>query len=111
MTPHLIRCGHCGDTHGTVGTVRACHDGRLLGPCDWLVRAGRTEDGDEIIIECRAPMTADADGRGYGCEHGHTHVHCEVRAAEGWDYASDAEEARHMRANGLDAVGPDGGSI
>lgn len=103
-------CGNCHDRHHEVATVRACYAGTTW-KCTWLVRAGHTEDGDEIIRECGAASTELPDDRGYTCEAGHSHIYCEVRAAEGWDYASDAEEAQMMRRYGLDAVGPDGGSI
>lgn len=104
-----IRCGHCKAAHANVDAVRACSTGSEFWACGWLVVVGRNEDGEEIIRECGAESWSD--DRGYQCAFGHSHVYAEVRGREGWDYASDAEEATHMRRNGLDAVGPDGGSI
>jgi hypothetical protein len=104
-----IRCGHCKGTHATVDVVRVCSTGAEFWPCSWLIVVGRDEDGEEIIRECGAESWDD--DRGWQCAAGHSHVRDEVRVREGWDYASDAEEAFHLRRNGIDAVGPDGGSI
>jgi hypothetical protein len=101
-----ITCGNCQGTHHSVEAVRRCHAGTAWA-CTWLLERWG-EDG-MYVVECGALSWEDE--RGYGCEAGHTHVYAEVRHAEGWDYASDAEEADIMRKNGLDAVGPDGGSI
>jgi hypothetical protein len=111
MSEGRIRCGGCQGRHDAVEAVRACCAGSEIWRCEWLVRAGRTEDGDEIIRECGAESWEMPGGRGYECACGHSHVNAEFRRAEGWDYASDAEEAWHMRKYGLDAVGPDGASI
>lgn len=106
-----IRCGHCQGRHDSVDAVRACAAGSEIWPCTWLVRVGLDEDGGHIIRECGAESWEMPAGRGYECAAGHSHVSMEARWAEGWDYASDAEEATVMRKNGIDAVGPDGGSI
>lgn len=103
--PH-ITCGNCGNTHFAVATVRDCFAGTTW-PCTWLVEVWR--EGECYPQECGAASWENE--RGYECEAGHSHVYAEVRDREGWDYASDAEEAEMMRRNGLDAVGPDGGSI
>lgn len=110
MGEHTIRCGGCKGSHGTVDAVRACCAGSEFWACTWLVQVGHDEDG-AVIRECGAESWEMEGGRGYECAFGHSHVSAEVRAAEGWDYASDAEEATRMRRNGIDAVGPDGGSI
>lgn len=101
-----ITCGNCGKTHYTAADVRACYAGTLV-TCTWMMEV-RGEDGF-YVVECGGAVTEDA--RGYECEFGHSHVYAEVRHREGWDYASDAEEADMMRRHLLGAVGPDGASI
>jgi len=76
--------------------------------CHWLVRAGYTEDG-EVIRDCAADVTFTDTG--WSCQAGHEHVTAEVRHAQGWDYAADAEEAALLRKHGTDAVHISGGSI
>jgi hypothetical protein len=104
-----IRCGHCGNRHDSVPAVRVCAAGGHIWPCGWLLVIGRDEDGQEIIGECGAESYGD--DRGYQCSAGHSHVYAEVRAAEGWDYASDPLEAEALRRNGVDAVSARGDSI
>lgn len=104
-----ILCGHCQGRHDSIEAVRVCAAGGELWACTWLVSVGRDEDGGEIIRECGAESYGN--DRGYECAGGHSHVYAEYRAAEGWDYASDPVEAEALRRNGIDAVGPDGGSI
>ena len=91
-----ITCGNCHETHRSVEGVRVCHAGKGW-CCTWLLER-HGEDG-LYVVECGALSWEDE--RGYGCAAGHDHVYAEVRDAEGWDYASDAQEAEMMRRNGL----------
>lgn len=80
-------------------------------PCGWAVERlvggywVDDEDGpwfieaERIVEECGATATEDA--RGWSCEAGHSHVFAEVRHAEGWEYAEDAEEARRLTMAGV----------
>lgn len=99
-------CGNCGNHHHAVETVRRCHNGETT-PCDWLIDT-RTydEDGQPIIVECGAASWVDE--RAWQCERGHEHVHTEVRLREGWDYASDEEEAAVRAKYGHESRLPDG---
>lgn len=105
----MIICGHCHGRHHQVDTVRACRDGRTF-PCDWLVERhsfdDETGERHDFIVECGA--TAVTDDRGFHCEAGHEHVELEVRLAEGWDYASDEEEAAGRAGYGFESRLPDG---
>lgn len=103
---HNILCGKCGRPHGSVAAVRACHDGHEIYPCTWLVPIV-TEDGPGAR-DCGADAWAWADDRGYGCVAGHSHVYCEVRAAEGWDYAEDGPEAQRLARLGVTPMSIDG---
>lgn len=106
----MITCGHCGNTHRDVDTVRACSQGMTVLPCTWLVeRHGFDDDTGErweIIVDCGA--AAVHDDRGFECEAGHSHVGADVAYAEGWDYASDEEEAYHRARYGHESRLPDG---
>lgn len=110
-----IRCGKCAGTHHTTDGVRVCHGiaptapgvpalfpGSEPGTCTWLIAVTyNTDDGPYTQeLDCGAISWEWADGRGYGCENGHTHTYNEVRAAEGWDYASDDDEARALTRGG-----------
>jgi hypothetical protein len=109
-----ITCGNCHETHRSVEAVRRCYAGTAH-PCGWQWeerdRWGfvTDEDGRRIVRECKA--LAWDDGRATTCEDGHEHVSAEARAAEGWDYAEDADEARRLASVGVASVGMDGGSI
>jgi hypothetical protein len=117
---NLITCGHCKGQHESADIVRLCSQG-LTFPCTWMVAGGysedgsrfvvggRTEDGEQIIRDCGA--TSWETPRGWECEAGHSHVTAEVRHREGWDYATDADEAYGLRKYGVDAVAMDGSSI
>ncbi|MFJ3182595.1 hypothetical protein ACIPJN_29975 [Streptomyces sp. NPDC086796] len=71
--------------------------------CGWLV-AGHDEDGP-TAYECRAPV--QHTNSGYSCARGHAHTYAEVRAAEGWDYASDPVEAELLAHFGVIGVRAD----
>lgn len=109
-----VRCGNR-NLHGKVETyhadvaaVKACFLGD--GVCTWVVSVGHhPEDGDELLLECGYAL--HVTDRGWTCDGGHEHVTAEVRQAEGWDYASDEEEATQLRKHGVDAVAMNGGSI
>lgn len=73
-------------------------------PCAWLVEH-YTEDGVSAR-DCGAPAWETPTG--WRCRDGHEHVRAEVRYAQGWEYAEDAEEARHMARNGVRPVRMDG---
>lgn len=104
-----MRCGNCQGEHHRVDTVRACYDGRVH-PCTWLVeRHGfddETGEAWERIEDCGA--SAVTDDRGFECEAGHSHVHADIAYAEGWDYASDEEEAAIRAKYGYESRLPDG---
>jgi hypothetical protein len=109
-----ITCGNCKGTHHSVEAVRRCYAGTAH-PCGWQYEVRdrwgyvTDEDGRRIVRECTA-LSWD-NGRAYACEDGHEHVHAEVRASEGWEYAEDADEARRLAKVGVMSVGMDGGSI
>jgi hypothetical protein len=100
-----IRCGKCKKTHHSVEVVKFCYAGQVF-PCDWLVRAGYDEDGQQIILECGAD--AVVTGRGFQCEAGHEHVTAEARTEEGWEYAEDRAEALGLVKAGVHPVQMDG---
>lgn len=122
MPPHEIVCrsdwnGQDKHSHRTVEEVHACyrakHDvakGIEVWACGWLME-GRYDDGSKFTYPCEAP-TRYVGGRGsFECAAGHDHVPAEVRYEQGWDYASDEEEAHYLRSHGIDAVAMNGGSI
>lgn len=104
-----ITCGKCFKTHASTIAVKACYGGADIGPCTWLVERTFTyedpetgevwgfEDGPQIV-DCGAETIYT--NRGYECAAGHSHVNAEVRFAEGWDYAEDAEEAARLSKYG-----------
>lgn len=113
FTPtHWITCGnraaHNGEVgfHKSVNQVKACYG--LVALCGWQSQGAWIEDFYEII-ECDGIITENE--RGWSCSYGHEHVTAEVRYAEGWDYASDEQEAAQLRKYGVDAVAMNGGSI
>jgi hypothetical protein len=60
---------------------------------EWLEEQTYTADcGAEAIY----------DDRGFTCNAGHSHVMAEIRNAEGWDYAEDADEASRLAKTGTD---------
>ncbi|WP_217231388.1 hypothetical protein [Streptomyces anulatus] len=72
--------------------------------CGVLV-ADRDEDGP-TTYECRALVRHTNSG--YSCARGHAHTYAEVRASEGWDYASDPVEAEILAQSGVIGVRADG---
>lgn len=120
--PHVIFCdskwlGKDRHSHRTAAEVRECylaaHDkaaGTEVWECGWLLE-GRYDDGTTYAYPCDAPTRYTDEHGSYECLSGHGHVPAEVRQAEGWDYASDAEEAAYLRRNGVDAVSALGDSI
>ena len=103
----MFTCGHCERQHHYADTARACSQGRTF-VCDWLVELPGTEETDyqPRVVECGS--TAISDERGFHCEAGHEHVELEVRLAEGWDYASDEQEAAGRAGYGYESRLPDG---
>jgi hypothetical protein len=103
----MFTCGHCQRPHHYAATARACSQDRTF-VCDWLVQLPGQEytDFEPIIRECGA--TAVVTERGFECEAGHEHVNAETRDAEGWDYASDEEEAAVRAKYGYESRLPDG---
>jgi hypothetical protein len=101
-----FKCGNCKGSHVLAAEGRACYAGNRY-PCYWLIEVD-TEDGPSVV-ECGA--WAIETNRGFTCEAGHSHVNCEIRAREGWDYASDPFEARNLMKYGtfpmtMDGTGP-----
>lgn len=101
-----FRCGKCKGLHRLAAQGRACYAGNRY-PCHWLIEID-TEDGPSVV-ECGAPATETE--RGFTCEAGHSHVYCEIRSREGWDYASDPQEAKLLMKAGtfpmtMDGTGP-----
>lgn len=106
-----IICGSCKTRHSSAAAVKACYAGATIAPCTWLVERTLTfvdpetgewwggEDGPSIV-DCGAE--AIYDDRGFECAAGHSHVTAEIRFAEGWDYAEDAEEAKRMAKYGTE---------
>lgn len=103
----MFTCGNCKGQHHYVETAKACYAGNTF-TCNWLVQTAGQEwtDFEPIIRECGA--TAVVDERGFECESGHAHVNAETRDAEGWDYASDEEEARVRASYGHQSLLADG---
>ena len=77
-------------------THEQCHD---------LV-SGYDEDGP-ATFECGAPLRHTESG--YSCARGHSYTYAADRAAEGWDYASDAVEAALLGRAGVIGVRPGDG--
>lgn len=110
-----INCAHCHGSHHTVAQVRVCGLGiyidpetgeqREAAPCTWLIET-TTEEGFPSARECGHPMWQTA--RGSTCAAGHEDVTCEVRAQEGWDYASDTGEAYALAGAGIEPRHTDG---
>lgn len=106
-----ITCGKCKATHEAVASVRACYDDRLF-PCNWLVErpapwyydeeTGESWGGEDgpVIEDCGAD--AIVTDRGFTCSAGHGHVYAEIRNAEGWEYAEDADEAKRLARAGVE---------
>lgn len=90
--PNII-CGKCKELHHSAAAVKACYAGNLH-VCDWFVSEGRyaRECGAEAIV----------DSRGFTCAVGHGHVYAEIRHAEGWEYAEDADEAMRLVRAGVE---------
>lgn len=113
MTSSII-CGYCKKTHSAVALVKACYQGQT-GICGWqynvpTVYSPEVEDFiDAHTEECDALSWWDE--RGTYCEAGHEHVWAEARAAEGWDYAEDIDEANRLRKLGVQVVSMRGDSI
>lgn len=103
----MFTCGHCARSHHYADTGRACAAGNVF-VCDWLVQLPGIEETDfqPRIVECGS--SAIADERGFHCEAGHEHVNTETREAEGWDYASDEEEAAVRAKYGYESRLPSG---
>lgn len=97
--------------HASVEAVRACFQAGRTWPCDWLVGETDPEDGELRTRDCGGLAWLLPDGRGYTCEHGHEHIHDEVRRSEGWDYAADPQEAGLLAGRGVRPVAMDGGGI
>lgn len=103
----MFTCGHCEGQHHYADTARACAQGRAF-VCDWLVRVPGTEDTDYQDTTRGCGASAVTDDRGFHCEAGHDHVNLQTRLAEGWDYASDEQEARGRASHGFESLLPDG---
>lgn len=97
--------------HATVDLVRVCFLDKDVWDCTWLSWVTNPEDGERTTEECGGLTWNLPDGRGYACEHGHSHVYDEVRASERWDYAADEEEAGLLAGRGTRPVAMDGGPI
>jgi hypothetical protein len=110
-----IRCGnrdHETETyHRDVATVRRCCSTETTWPCSWHVPVYYEEDGETGERPCGGLSWYLPDARGYECENGHDHIYDEVRAAEGWDYAADPDEAGLLAGVGVRPVAMDGGPI
>jgi hypothetical protein len=101
----------CHGSHATATAVFRCYvaAGRIDGlwTCGWqhegLIATG---DPDEPyyqgIVECDAPARMYPDGTGYACTDGHSHTFAEARAAQGWEYAEDDDEARRLAGLGVE---------
>lgn len=99
-----FKCGKCKGSHEFAKEGRACYEGVDLYRCDWLIEIA-TEDGP-AIVDCGA--WAIGTDRGFTCEAGHSHVNCEIRSREGWDYADGPHEAKNMAKYGIFPMTMDG---
>jgi hypothetical protein len=108
-----IRCGNRKHTETTyhidIEDVRACFAHSETWACTWLVAFSL--DGETHTRDCGAVSWNLAEGRGYACTNGHEHIYCDVRAAEGWDYAADPDEAGLLAGRGVRPVAMDGTGI
>lgn len=105
-----ITCGKCKELHRSAAAVRACYAGATIAPCDWLVERftpgeyvgdeGDWLEGVTLVEDCGAE--AIYDDRGFTCDAGHSHVRAEIRNAEGWEYAEDADEASRLTKAGVE---------
>lgn len=104
----MFTCGHCGRAHHYATTARLCATGVEVYPCTWLVEVPGDESTEwrPRIVECGSSSWSDE--RATQCEAGHEHVELQHRLAEGWDYASDEDEARLRASYGYESRLPDG---
>jgi hypothetical protein len=94
----------CNGGHNVAADVKACFEAKRDGawPCTWLIE-GRYDDGSKFTRNCGAPTRYTDEARGiYECSAGHDHVPAQVRAAEGWDYAEDGDEAKRLTFHGTE---------
>ncbi|MEU7480488.1 hypothetical protein AB0A63_31235 [Lentzea sp. NPDC042327] len=97
--------------HSTVEAVRRCHLEPEAWPCEWLNEFVDPEDGERRERPCHGVSWHLPGGRGYRCEHGHSHIYDEVRVREGWDYVSDDGEAALLAVHGVRSVAMNGGPL
>jgi len=103
-----ITCGKCKELHHSAAAVRACYAGATIAPCNWLVERFTPGEyvGDDWLEEVTREEDCGAeaiyDDRGFTCDAGHSHVRAEIRNAEGWEYAEDADEALLLAKAGVD---------
>lgn len=90
-----FKCGKCKGSHNLASEGRACYANGY--PCTWTVEID-TEDGPGYV-DCGA-WAIETD-RGFTCAAGHSHVRCEIRAQEGWEYADGVPEARNLMKYGI----------
>lgn len=102
-------------THYSVDAVRRHYAADVdTYPCNWQVQDNGwtlpwydSDTGEcvsepeyiEALVDCGALAWITPVG-GFECENGHEHTPCEVREAEGWDYAGDAYDAACLTAGG-----------
>lgn len=105
----MFTCADNDHSHAKAEVARRCQAGETW-PCHWLVELPVTEDGFTPVTECNGATWETPDG-GWECEWGHSHTPDWVRAQQGWNYASDPEEARLLARAGVWPVAMDGGPI
>lgn len=99
----------CGERHDSIMEARCC-DAGILTPdaivvaCSWAVQ--HIVEGEPYIVDCEAPSVETE--RGFRCIAGHSHVHAQFCAQEGWDYADGPFEAKDMMKAGVFPMAMDG---
>lgn len=100
-------CGNCGTQTEKTDLVRACHAGTVGNCPDLMDTHTYDEDGQKVIVECRAHMWHDAEGNSF-CERGHINYTLEYQWRNGFAYVTEDEAAGFVKDTGRMAVLMDG---
>jgi len=100
-------CGNCGTQTEKIDLVRKCYQ-QAVGNCpDLMDTHTYDEDGQKVIVECRAHAWYDTEGNSF-CERGHSNYTLEHQWKNGWAYVTEDEAAGFVKDTGREAVLMDG---